>query len=225
MELEDYENDPYAPRPKASQRVAAQKRARQSDTEPEAPATRGIPLAPIALVAAGALLVGVLSYGLGQSTARPLQLAPTDIPARAFVPAPSVAPPAPTTATEPTIPPTFPPAPVVVPPEPPPQTGRGLPYTEPTPAPPVAPPEPPPPPPTAVPDWPTSAPASPADFAKPDIKQTCQFVGCLGQQAVDLARAQFCHALFWQYGNTDAETIPEPDHSAVRGCIWEGLYR
>jgi hypothetical protein len=80
--------------------------------------------------------------------------------------------------------------------------------------------------PTATPAvWVTSAPATAPDFAKPDIKGTCQFTGCLGQQAVDLARAQACHALYWQYGDADAETISEPDLSAVRGCIWEGLYR
>lgn len=110
-----------------------------------------------------------------------------------------------------------------------PQTGRGLPVdtsgspsdaptVEPTPAPATEP--------TATPTvWVTSAPAAAPDFQKPDIKGTCQFIGCLGQNAVDLARAQACHALYWQYGDADAETIPEPDLSAVRGCVWEGLYR
>lgn len=80
--------------------------------------------------------------------------------------------------------------------------------------------------PTATPIvWPTSAPAAIPDFEKPDIRGTCQFVGCLGAKAVDLERAQACHALFWQYGNADPEKISEPDYSAVRACVWEGLYR
>lgn len=81
--------------------------------------------------------------------------------------------------------------------------------------------------PTATVVWPTSEPVEHRDddFKKPDIRGTCQFVGCLGQNAVDLSRAQACHTLFWQYGNVDSETIPEPDYSAVRACIWEGLYK
>lgn len=103
-----------------------------------------------------------------------------------------------------------------------PQTGQGPTvigeWTPPAETQPPAPPEP-------TQTWPTSAPVSPADFAKPDIRDRCTFVGCLGQQAVDLSRAQTCHALYWQYGDADPETIDEPDFSAVRGCIWEGLYR
>lgn len=78
--------------------------------------------------------------------------------------------------------------------------------------------------PTATIVWATVGPVTAADFEKPDIRGTCQFIGCLGQNAVDLARAQACHALFWQYGDADPETIPEPDYSAVRACVWEGLY-
>jgi hypothetical protein len=107
-----------------------------------------------------------------------------------------------------------------------PQTGQGLPSGSYEWTPPEATPEPeaaPEPTPTIV--WPTSAPATIPDFKKPDIRGTCQFIDCLGQKAVDLARAQECHALYWQYGDADSETIPEPDLSAVRACIWEGLYR
>jgi hypothetical protein len=113
-----------------------------------------------------------------------------------------------------------------------PQTGQGLTIdtgdrpNEWTPPDPTNAPAAPPAEPTATPAvWATSAPATAPDFAKPDIKGTCQFTGCLGQQAVDLARAQACHALYWQYGDADAESISEPDLSAVRACIWEGLYR
>jgi hypothetical protein len=115
-----------------------------------------------------------------------------------------------------------------------PQTGRGLAidtsggndpnaWTPPEATPEAAPPAEP----TATVVWPTVAPVEHRDddFKQPDIRGTCQFVGCLGQQAADLSRAQACHALYWQYGNVEAETIPEPDYSAVRACIWEGLYQ
>lgn len=224
------ENDPYAPRPDASKRAAAKHRMTNDrrPTTDESPAPKGLPLAPIALIAAASLLIGVLSYGLGQSTARPLQLSPTSALAQAFRATPTTAP-APTPEAEPTIPPTALPVPTM-PPEMTPQTGQGMTSIDSAPvvieqAPEAQPPPPPPPTATPVPEWPTSAPARLADFVKPDIKDRCQFIGCLGQQAVDLARAETCHALFWQYGSADPETIPEPDLSAVRGCIWEGLYR
>lgn len=100
------------------------------------------------------------------------------------------------------------------------QGGEGGQVATPTPEPAAPPAEP-----TATAVWPTSAPASAPDFEKPDIRDRCQLIGCLGQQAVDLARAETCHALYWQYGDADSETIAEPDLSAVRGCIWEGLYK
>lgn len=110
-----------------------------------------------------------------------------------------------------------------------PQTGQGLTLFQggdggqlatPTPEPAAPPAEP-----TATAAWATPAPVSAPDFEKPDIRDRCQLIGCLGQQAVDLARAETCHALYWQYGDADSETITEPDLSAVRGCIWEGLYK
>lgn len=109
----------------------------------------------------------------------------------------------------------------------PPQTGHGPNVSDWTP--PEAPSAPESAPPAAEPTpaivWATSAPAKVQDFDDPDVRGTCQFVGCLGAKAVALERAELCHALHWQYGDADPETIPEPDLSAVRGCIWEGLYR
>lgn len=273
MDLNEHENDPYAPDPRASQRVAAQKRARQPDAAPEATNPRKLPLAPVAMIASAALLIGVLSYGLGRTPAQPLQLPPTS--AQSFQTAPTAAPTPAATAEiamidayaapgrlllgqiETTrqinpvahygagwihadvegsglvwlraadVPDLALAGPDLAPAAVQPPTGRGLgvdtsnDWTQPdaTPVPPTEPVA------TPAPEWPTAAPAVVTDFAKPDIKDRCQFVGCLGQQAVDLARANTCHALFWQYGSTDPETIPEPDLSAVRGCIWEGLYR
>lgn len=287
MKLTDYQDpDAYTPRPKASQTVAAQKRAQRHDTEPITPValpTRryAVPFGIGAIVLI-LLMIGAASYQLTQlGSARPLAVTPGPSTA-AFLEAPTSAPApsaAPTAAPRtigayaapdglllgqieedrtitpvahygsgwiqadvagsgvvwlrasdvPNLALTGPDlAPVAA--QPPAQTGRGLTLDtsgqggwEP---PAAATPEPPPAEPTATPAvWPTSAPAAAPDFEKPDIKQTCQLVGCLGQRAVDLDRANTCHALYWQYGDADPETIPEPDLSAVRGCIWEGVYR
>lgn len=283
MELSDYENDPYAPDPRASQRVAAQKRQRPAhDTEPITPiaarSRSALPFGIGALIVV-LLMIGMASYGLARlPSAVPLAITPVPTDAPAFLaaaPEASPAPPLAPTAAPRTIGAYASPdglllgqievdrqitpvahfgtlwiqadvegsgmvwlrksdvpdaaliGPDLAPVAQQPQTGRGLTvdqgggWTPPDATPePQAPAEP-----TAVPNWPTSAPVVVTDFTQPDIKQTCQFIGCLGQQAVDLARAQACHALFWQYGDADPETIAEPDLSAVRGCIWEGLYR
>jgi hypothetical protein len=226
MNLEDYTDlsDDYPARPRASQEAAARKRSRPT---PDAPIVLPSRAPAAALIAVVLLFIGALSYGLSRTPAGPLRLptptsaptaaerhttllvAPTNIP----TPAPPARP-APSARPEPS-------GDVLgVSYEVLPQTGRGEPPPVVEPAPPADPP--PPPEPTA---WPTSEPVVVTDFAKSDIRGTCQFVGCLGQQGVDLARAETCHALFWQYGDTEAEAIPEPDYSAVRGCIWEGLYR
>jgi hypothetical protein len=287
MKIEDYENpaDPYAPRPKASQTVAALHRAAgpgrpTHDTQPITPLARPtrqyLPFGIGALVLI-ALMIGMTSWQLARKPVA-LQITPAATAPAQVLQTASVSSPAPTseaTALPRTISAYAAPngtllgpieldrmivpvahygstwiqadvegsgliwlragdvpdlavtgpdlAPVAVQP---PQTGRGpnvnawtppeatsAPAVEPT----VA------PTPTIV--WATVGPVTPADFDKPDIRGTCQFVGCLGQNAVDLARAQACHALYWQYKDVDSETIPEPDLSAVRGCIWEGLYR
>lgn len=107
-----------------------------------------------------------------------------------------------------------------------PQTGRGLtveqgggaPAAPATPEPPAAPPEP-----TATVVWATSAPAKAPDFAQPSVSDRCKMIGCLGNQAVQSGHEQACHALAWQYG--DSDSIPEPDLTIVRQCTWEGLYK
>jgi hypothetical protein len=283
MDLNDYElpaEERYAPRLKASQRVAAQKRARHDDTEPITPVAHSRSALPFGV---GAVLIiiamiGMASYGPSRLPGVPLAVTPGPSTA-AFLSAPTPAPaqsPAPTAAirtigayaspdglllgqieaTRKITPvahyganwvqadvagsglvwlraqdvpdlaivgPDLSPAAAEQP-----QTGRGLTvdpgggWTLPEATPEL---EAPPAEPTVPAAWPTSAPASPKDFEKPDIQDRCKFVTCLGQQAVDLARAQACNALYWQYGDTDPETILEPDLSAVRGCIWEGLYR
>lgn len=131
MNLTDYEDptDPYAPDPRASQRVAAQKRRRTDDDQSSVTTVR--PYLPIGLLAVAALLIGSLSYGLSRQAPRPLQIGST-APARAFGIDPKlgdVASPALRTATEAPRPPTFTPmptAPFVAAPEIEPQTGRGL---------------------------------------------------------------------------------------------------
>lgn len=271
------ENDPYAPRPKASQAVAAAHRARP-DTDTATPSAPHAKVSASILIVAAVLLVGALSYGMSRTVSNtPLQITPGPS-TQAFLAAPTAAP-APTSEpaalprtigayaapdglllgqieeTRQIIPvahygsgwiqadvsgsgivwlrasdvpelalvgPDL--APVA-------QTGQGLsidtsnrpnawqppdPAAAPAPAEPTA---------TPAPERIEVAPASPADFTKPDIKGTCQFIGCLGQQAADLARAQACHALYWQYGDAEPESIPEPEYSAVRGCVGEGLYR
>lgn len=288
MDLNEYENETidfdaqFAPRQKASQRVAAAKRARSQsepdDAPPPAPQQQQLIIGAVGVFA----VIGVIALAIfrpGAAPTTPLQIpptiAPTDAPAAptdtpAFVP--TIAPDThvasayaapdgvvlgpvdlagelvtavgragdgwvqiergdrsrvwfrradlPGNLTVPSSLPDL--APHAVPP----QTGQGLTLaqdggdgTPPDAAPPaeVAP--------TATVVWPTSAPVVAGDFKKPDIRGTCQMIGCLGQNAVDLARAQACHALYWQYGDADSETIAEPDLSAVRGCIWEGLYK
>jgi len=236
MEFEEYDPPPpafdNAPDPRASQRVAAQHRQRAT-AETEAPAAAP-PRLPFAIGAAIVVLLtmAAITWQLGQPPARPLVTptpVPTDVPARAFdLPHQATSTPfsaLPTAKAIDVVP--TPTAPLLAPPEPPPQTGQGL-AVDHAPAAEWIPPEPTPalpPEPTAPAVWPTSAPAVPADFEQPSLIGTCQFIGCLGEKAVDLAREQACHALRWQYGAAEPETIPEPDYSAVRGCIWEGLYR
>lgn len=225
----------HTPRPNASQTVAAQKRVIHLP-EPRTP----IPARQYRLPALAAgviilLMIGMASYQLS-APSRPLQL-PTAAPAQVFGTDPKTNPtaaPAPSTAPEPTIAPTVTLVPteaaLAVPVEPA-QSGRGLTvdqsdageWTPPEPTAAIEPTAPPAEPTDTA--WPTSAPAKPADFEKPDIRGTCLYTGCLGAKAVELERAQACHALYWQYGNADPETIAEPDLSAVRGCIWEGLYK
>jgi hypothetical protein len=215
----------YTPRPKASQAVAAKKRARQ-DMPDDTPTRLPQKHVHIALGVGALLLIGMLTYGMNRTPARPMQSAPTDAPVRAFVPT-AVTPQEPPRATEapqPTLDiPTPTTAPPVAPVEVVPQTGQGMTVDVWVPPAPVVV-EPLPVAPTAVP-LPTSAPVVAAEFVKPDIRGTCQFIDCLGAKAVDLERAQACHALYWVYGDADPERIPEPDYSAVRGCVWEGLYR
>jgi hypothetical protein len=224
MNLEDYTDlsDDYPARPRASQEVAARRGARPT---PDAPIILPSRAHAAALIAVGLLFIGALSYGLSRTPAGPLRLpTPTSAPTAverhttSFVAPTNIPTPAPPARPAPSARPEPSGDVLGVSYEAPPQTGRG----EPPPvevAPPV---EPPPPEPTA---WPASAPVQAQDFAKPDIRGTCQFVGCLGANAVALERAQVCGALYWVYGDTEAEAIPEPDYSAVRGCIWEGLYR
>lgn len=280
MQLGDYKTpDPYAPDPRASQRVAAQKRQRPAhDTEPIVPIALpsrryAVPFGIGALVLI-ALMIVAASYQLSQlPSARPLQVTPGPSTA-AFLAAPSSAP-APTpaaTAAIRTISAYAAPdglllgqieldrmmtpiahygggwiqadvagsgvvwlrasdvpdlaliGPDLAPVASQPQTGRGLTVDDATdPPPPEATPVSPPAEPTASVVWPTSAPAKAPDFVQPSVSDRCKFITCLGQQAVNAAHEQACHALYWQYG--DSESIPEPDLSAVRQCTWEGLYR
>lgn len=107
----------------------------------------------------------------------------------------------------------------------PPQSGQGLTLYQDSAQPPTAPlPEA-----TAAPTavvWPTSAPARAADFVQPRASDTCKFIGCL--PGGDLARQadveQACHALFWQYGDIDADAAGA-DSAAVRDCMWKVLYK
>lgn len=220
-------NQEYAPDPRASQRVAAQRRARQDDEDaPRAATRRPIPPALVAaigiLAIAGVVVLAFWQYSVSRPMAVEQRMVATE-PARMFQTSYQASP-APRTATEVPPPPTFTPPPVATPVVAP-QTGQGLTLNtddwtpEATPTPPPAEPT------ATVVVWPTSAPVQASDFEKPDIKDRCKFIGCLGQQAVDLSRAQACGALYWQYGDADPETIPEPDLSAVRACVWEGLYK
>lgn len=83
MQIEDYETpDPYTPDPRASQRVAAQKRAQtqDDDAEPIEPLSRrrryAVPFGVGAIVLI-ALMIGAASYQLAQlGSARPLAVTP-----------------------------------------------------------------------------------------------------------------------------------------------------
>lgn len=132
----------FEPRPRASQTVAAAKRARPThDTEPIEPLDRPsrAPLAAGA-IAIIVLMLGMASYQLAQAPARPLQLAPTRAPAQVFAAPPTTptTPPAATTAPTATIAPTARPVPTQPPP-----MGKGLTLVE-QPAVPTDPPAPPP---------------------------------------------------------------------------------
>ena len=102
MELSEYEHpdDRYTPRPKASQAVAAAKRAAHHDTEPitplVTPARQYVPFGVGALLIM-LLMIGMASYQLSRAPARPLQIETTPSSAPAFVAAPTAAP-APTSA-------------------------------------------------------------------------------------------------------------------------------
>jgi hypothetical protein len=135
----------FEPRPKASQAVAAQKRARQTADQPsnDAPIRpQHLPLATCAGVIILAM-IGMASYQL-VSGPTALQLpASTQAPAQVFERAPTALQEAPsaTIAPEPTS--AIPPPATAAPVEPPPQTGQGMTVDvwipEPTPAPPPAP--------------------------------------------------------------------------------------
>ncbi len=281
MELEDYETpDPYAPRPKASQSVAAQKRAAIHADDAPLPAPRMLQSQQQLIMGGIGVLaiIGVLFLAISQAGHAPTALPITPLPTEraAAVGAPTTPP-----APAPTDPPSAPTisayaapdgallgqiaadrvitpvahygsawlayqdgaglvwvrasdrpdlaliGPDLAPVAAAPMTGRGLTLEsggDPPPPPPAATPEiATPPAPTATVVWPTSAPSKAPDFQQPSVIDRCKFITCLGQLAVDSAHAQACHALYWQYG--DSESIPEPDLSAVRQCTWEGLYK
>lgn len=127
MDLTDYEPTAHPiddkMRPNASQAAAAAHRARETETEEKASAPSRLPFAIGALVVA-LLTMAAISWHLAQPPARPLQMAPTDVSARAFGTDPKVshtASPAPSTAPTATEAPTFTPVPTAAPP-----VGRGL---------------------------------------------------------------------------------------------------
>lgn len=109
MDLHEYINpdDPYTPRPKASQAVAAARRAAQPgrpthETEPIEPqplnARKYVPFGVGALVLI-MLMVGAASYQLARlGDARPLAITPVATDAPTTAPAAAVSAPAPTTA-------------------------------------------------------------------------------------------------------------------------------
>jgi len=120
----------FAPDPRASQRVAAAKRARpeQPDEAPAAPTRDPRQL----LLGIGALIFVVLmvAAGIWQMATRPpaplaVTPAPTAAAERVFS-APAQASPAPPQATEAPIPTLTPAAPVLVAPDAPPMTGQGM---------------------------------------------------------------------------------------------------
>lgn len=123
----DTQADSYAPRPKASQAVAAAKRAQQHDAPSVPPSStpHAVPLGIGALVII-ALMIGMASYQLSRSGPRPLALTPqptTGAPtaAPAVFAAPPTAAPVPTSAPLPTIAP----SPAATQPAQPAQIGRG----------------------------------------------------------------------------------------------------
>jgi hypothetical protein len=77
--------------------------------------------------------------------------------------------------------------------------------------------------PTATIVWATSAPVNAADFKQPSMSDTCKFIGCLGDNAVQASLEQMCHALHWQYDGADQD-IPAYDKAKVQDCIAKGLY-
>lgn len=131
MNLNDYEETgkviDFTPRPKASQAVAAAKRATQQHDEPESEPRRParIPQRDYRLPALAAGLIvlamlGMASWQLGRTPAKPLQLQSTDSPARVLV-APATRSPAPTSAPIATHAPTSTAVPTEAPP-----VGQGL---------------------------------------------------------------------------------------------------
>lgn len=127
MQIEDHTDestDPYAPRPRASQAVAAAHRAAADAPDPIAPATR--PALPFGIGAAIliVLMIGMATWQLSVGTARPLAIPPAATTRSAFS-APPTAAPAPTAAPPPTAAPTAPPVPTEGPQNAP-QTGRGM---------------------------------------------------------------------------------------------------
>jgi hypothetical protein len=128
MDPKDYTTEKvidFAPRARASQEVAAAKRARPThDTEPIQPLVsrsnrHTVPLGVGALVLI-ALMIGMSTWQLSRTPAKPLQLQPTDAPAKSLVAPPTRAP-APTSEATATAAPTSTPAPTQAPP-----MGQGL---------------------------------------------------------------------------------------------------
>jgi hypothetical protein len=57
------------------------------------------------------------------------------------------------------------------------------------------------------------------------MSDTCKFIGCLGEYAIQAKQEQDCHALHWQYGNSEDQSVPESDRAIIQYCIGKGLYR
>jgi hypothetical protein len=92
VNLDEYKDpaDPYAPRPKASQAVAAQKRQRPThDTEPitplAAPTRQYVPVGVGALLIT-LLMIGAGAYQLSRNPALPLSITPVPTEAAASLP-------------------------------------------------------------------------------------------------------------------------------------------
>ncbi len=78
--------------------------------------------------------------------------------------------------------------------------------------------------PTATIVWATSAPVNAVDFKQPSMNDTCKFIGCIGNNAVQANQEQACHALFWQYGDQEGTSIPASVTAAIQECIGKGRY-